>query len=166
MRTPIRRAEKNKLTRVDYHLTPAAITKLTGSLKNLESVQLPAASLEVQRTGAFGDFSENAEYQFAKAKLRGILDRITTIKKQLRNAIPITAPKSGLVAIGSRVELDRDGKIVSYEIVGPAETDPKAGRISYLSDLGQALLDKKPGQSISFKTPAGKIQYYKIVKIK
>jgi transcription elongation factor GreA len=164
MRTPIRRAERNKLTQADYHLTPAAITKLQSELVRIETKELPRASAEVQRTGAFGDFSENAEYQFAKAKLRGLLDRATHIKKQLRNAITIEERPRGAIDIGSTVQVETDGKVFVYQIVGSAETDPKSGRISYLSHLGQALLGHKAGQVVNFKTPSGKNLDYKILK--
>jgi transcription elongation factor GreA len=159
MQIPSRRGERNNLKKNDYHYTEEMIAKFKRELVDLEKTQLPRAAAEVQRTGAFGDFSENAEYQYAKAGLRRILDKISTLRRQINNAIPISKMKSDQVSVGSTISLATAEKKMIYQIVGSAETDPKKGRISYLSDLGQALLGKKENDTVQIKTQAGQVSY-------
>ena len=58
--------------------------------------------------------------------------------------------------MGSTVHFTEDGADEEkYRIVGPAEADPKAGRVSYESALGKALIGHKVGEEVEIKTPNG-----------
>jgi transcription elongation factor GreA len=60
-----------------------------------------------------------------------------------------------VVGMGSTVRFTEDGADEErYRIVGPAEADPKAGRVSFESALGGALMGHKVGDQVEIKTPS------------
>ena len=130
-------------------LTAAGIKRLRATLDDLEKRELPRSIEEVSRTGAMGDFSENAAYQDAKGRLRRIHTRIAFLKDRLNRAQVISSDKdwhpTGAIRLGSKVTLKINGTQKIYKIVGPAETNPSRGRISHISPLGAALIDRKAG---------------------
>ena len=127
---------------------------------------LPERIAETSRTAAFGDRSDNAEYKQAKGSLRHAKWNILSIQDQIKRAVIIPSGRSsaGTVQLGSIVMLEINGKQKRYEILGPHETDPTHGRISYESPLGIALMDHKQGDVITAKTEKGP-QKYRILKI-
>ncbi|PJE75710.1 transcription elongation factor GreA [Candidatus Uhrbacteria bacterium CG10_big_fil_rev_8_21_14_0_10_48_11] len=108
-----------------------------------------------------GDLSENAAYQYAKDNLRRIHNRILSLRSRIANAIVIehTAGSSGIIELGSRVTISRNGSEKKYEIVGSAEAKPANGRVSHQSPLGQALLGHRAGDEIFVTSPKQKIAY-------
>lgn len=168
MRLPIRRGEQESIrkNKLDLHLTPKAIERLKHELKNLEKNVLPEAAAELRRTAEMGDLSENAAYQFAKDRLRGINNRIASLKTRITQAIPITGgpDQFGRITTGSTVTLSVNKRKVIYEIVGAQETSPGHGRISHSSPLGSALLGHKVGDTIAIDAQGRKINY-KILEV-
>ena len=73
---------------------------------------------------------------------------------------------SDKVEIGSIVTVVKEGdkEKKNFKIVGSEEADTLQGKISYVSPLGSALMGKKKGESFSFSTPKGSVNY-KIVDI-
>ena len=71
--------------------------------------------------------------------------------ERLRTARLIPAPESNaVVAFGSTVTFSRDdGRVQTYRIVGEDEADPKAGSISYVSPIAQALMGKAVDDAVS-----------------
>ena len=169
MRIPTRRSElaARRKKKLDLHLTPTTIERLKKELKDLERKKLPEAAEEVKRTGAFGDFSENAEYQYAKTVLRRINDRILLLKTRINHAIPIQrkASEAGRATIGATVVLQQGQRQVTYEIVGAEETDPARGRISHLSPLGAALLNHRAGDEVTITMQDNRTTTYKILEV-
>ncbi len=154
MRTPYRRPGQYAQIPPDHQLTPAKFSALKKRLAAALALR-PAAIAEMQKHAFDGDFSENAPYQIAKARLRGLNQKILELEETLKYAeiIDLQPPKDK-ISIGSSVDVEIDGQIKTYQILGSAETAPAAGIISYRSPLGAALLGHKPGDQISF--PAGK----------
>lgn len=157
VRIPTRKKEQDRRALQGdepLYLTKEKIERLKRDLKQLKANR-PEAIKEVQRTGEMGDFSENAEYQLAKRRLRSINHRITSIEERLKVAIEIErGSPDGVVTIGSTVTiqsrtLPESPTLRSYTIVGPAESNPMQGRISYKSPLGAKLMGKKTGDSIN-----------------
>jgi transcription elongation factor GreA len=69
------------------------------------------------------------------------------------------------VTLGSVVKMkNADGKTVEYTIVGPAEADPREGKISHESPVGRAIIGKKLHDEVQVNAPRG-ITTYKITKI-
>src|SRR5229473_814312 len=83
--------------------------------------------------------------------------RVKELEAIIKNHVLIKTTKgSGVVAMGSTVQFEEDGEgQETYRIVGPAEADPKAGRVSYESALGKALIGHRVGDEVEIKTPNG-----------
>ena len=73
-----------------------------------------------------------------------------------------TAGPDGRVHLGSSVsveEVEGGGAVDVYRIVGSAEADPAAGRISNASPVGRALIGRSVGETVSVATPRGATAY-------
>ena len=140
---------------------------LNSELKRLKSIERPAVVEAIEEARAHGDLSENAEYHAAKERQGQIEATIADLEDRLSRAMVID-PKSlsgNKVVFGATVTLlDEDDKKVKYQLVGQTEADAKAGRISYNSPLGKALIGRQKGEEAEVTTPAGD-RYYKVAKI-
>lgn len=115
---------------------------------------------------SLGDLSENAEYHQARDDQARLEDRIKTIKEILRNATVIKQHHSDIVEVGTTVVVKKKGDSTerTFQIVGSEEVDMSAGKISYKSPLGEALMGKKKGDTAIFETPGGMTEYA-VVKV-
>jgi transcription elongation factor GreA len=142
-----------------YQLTPAGKTELEKELEDLKSQRSDIAQ-KIADARDYGDLSENAEYDAARSEQGQLETRISEIEEILQNASVIEHTKTSKVAVGVTVVLKSDkGKTVSYAIVGSVEADPLEGKISDESPIGQALLNKKVGETVTIKTPGGEVAY-------
>lgn len=142
------------------YLTPSAIEKMKRRLERIQDDELPQAIADVRRTGEFGDFSENAEYQEAKGRMRRLHDQATTIKEKLKVVIEIEPSVSGIVEMGTTVVLELvDGAHKTFYIVGPQEADPVKGKLSFKSPLGAKLMGRSVGEEIELTSPSGSTTY-------
>ncbi|MBI2459774.1 MAG: GreA/GreB family elongation factor [Parcubacteria group bacterium] len=164
MQLPIRKPGKYTHLKPDQHLTQAKFNELKNKLDQLK-FNRPRAAEEVKRLAEMGDFSENAAYQIAKGRLRGLNQKILEIADQLKRAVIIKPVKnSRLVQLGSSVTVITAGREKTYLILGSAETDPKRGIISSHSPIGSALIGKKINDQIKIKLADQEVEY-KIVRI-
>jgi transcription elongation GreA/GreB family factor len=121
-------------------LTAEAVERLKRTLEKLEHDERPKIVEDLSHAITLGDFSENAEYQDAKARLARIDGRIFGLKERVKNAVIIEqGPADGKIRLGSTVTVKTNGKEKTFRILGPQEADPTRGRISHLSPLGSAL---------------------------
>lgn len=148
------------------HLTEEAVNRLKRTLYELENVERPKIVTDLAHAITLGDFSENAEYQDAKARLARIDGRIFGMKERIKHAIVITSGSpDGTISLGSTVNLIVNGKQKTYRILGPQEADPSRGRISHLSPLGAALVGHMAGDIVQFQPPEGLPIAYEIVSV-
>jgi transcription elongation factor GreB len=142
------------------YLTPEGAKKLATELNQLLTSERPRVVQEVAEAAAQGDRSENAEYIYGKKRLREIDRRIRFITKRLDAAVVVRQEgERDEVRFGATVEVeDENGRKSAYRIVGPDEAEPGAGRISFQSPLGQALMRKRAGDVVSVRRPAGEIE--------
>ncbi len=109
-----------------------------------------------------GELVENAEYEDAKNEQAFIEGEIMRLEMILSNAQIIEQDaKNDEVALGSIVtvqEVGADGVEV-YHLVGAAEANPRAGKISYKSPLGRALMSHKVGDRVVVEAPDGDIEF-------
>lgn len=141
-----------------YQITEQGKKALEAELVELKSHRGNVAE-KIANARDFGDLSENAEYDAAREE-QGLLEtRIGEIEEILLNAEIIKGGKKKTIDLGSRVELQRDGKVVVYTIVGPVEADPLEGKVSNESPIGSALFGKKIGDEAIIITPKGEITY-------
>lgn len=141
-----------------YQITDEGKAELETELEELKGRRGTIAE-KIAEARDFGDLSENAEYDSAREEQGLVESRIAEIEDILLNAELIKAVKSSKVVLGSKVELKTDKTTVSYTVVGPVEADPLDGKISNESPIGEALMGKKVGESITISTPKGEISY-------
>lgn len=141
------------------YLTPEGAEKLKRELERIEKVDLPAALESMRFALTLGDFSENAEYQEAKPKLARLQGRVLIIKDRLKRAIITQASDGGRVTMGACVTVEVNGKERTYQLVGPHEANPSQGRISHLSPVGAALLNRKVGEIVRVENEGGGTEY-------
>lgn len=149
-------------------ITREGYENLQKELANLKSVERPGNIKAIEEARAHGDLSENAEYHAAKERQALIEGRIGELEYKLASAEiidPDKVPKDKAV-FGCTVVLENSdtGEEVSYQLVGPDESDIEKGRISVSSPLGKALIGKKPDDEIVLDAPGGK-RYYELVEI-
>jgi transcription elongation factor GreA len=164
MRVPTRKPGQYTNVKPDPYITEEKYQELKNKLARLKASQ-PQAIIEVKRLAADGDFSENAAYQIAKGRLRGINQGMFDIEDHLKRAI-IIKNKSGQekIQLGSRVTVEVKGRTKTYLILGSSETDPNAGVISHNSPIGSALIGHKAGEYVKVQLAGREIEY-KIIKI-
>ncbi len=145
---------KELLTKENKEALEAELAELAGPKRK----EIIAA---VEYAKSLGDLSENAEYHAARDAQGKLEDRIKQIEYILKHAEVVERPADGSIAVGSSVAVQKEGETStrSFTLVGSEETDMLSGKISYKSPLGQALLGKKEGATISVETPKGTISY-------
>jgi len=143
------------------YLTPEGAKKLQTELAELVRTERPKVVAEVAEAAAQGDRSENAEYIYGKKRLREIDRRIRFLEKRLASAVVVAGERAELdqVRFGARVTVvDEDGVERSYVIVGPDESNPEAGYLSFQSPVGRALMKKRVGDVVVVKRPIGDLE--------
>ncbi len=118
----------------DVHITPEGLEAVRHELHVLTTVKRPAIVAKIKAAREFGDLSENFEYHAAKNEQGMMEARVKELEAIVKNHVLINTTK------GSG---------------GPAEADPKAGRVSYESALGKALIGHRVGEEVEIKTPNG-----------
>jgi transcription elongation factor GreA len=137
---------------VPDQLTRAEREQLDAELAELEGPRRKAIVEAIAVARAHGDLSENFEYHSAKNE-QGLLERrIAILRERLRDAVVIdeaAAAASGVVSVGSHVELERDdGERLSIEI-------SSVGGVSPDSPVGRAVLGRSVGDEITVDAPRG-----------
>lgn len=143
-------------------ITPTGYKRILDELMDLSKVQRPIVVEEVSAAAAQGDRSENAEYIYGKKKLREIDRRMNFLKSRLDKAKVIDPARqnSDKVEFGAHVTIeDEEGRSKTWFIIGEDEADPSSGKISWLSPIGKAMLNKKEGDFFEAHTPKGEILY-------
>ena len=145
-------------------LTHQGVKELEQKLEYLKTVRRLEIAEEIKTARAFGDLSENAEYDEAKNEQAKIEGEIVMLENMLRNATVVEQEDVDVqrVNVGTTVKvLDKDyNEEIEYKIVGSAEADLSTNKISNESPVGRALLGKKVGNLVKVETPGG------IVKLK
>lgn len=149
-------------------LTVEGLKKIEAELEQLKTVRRKEVAQRIKTAIAFGDISENSEYDEAKNEQAQVEERIFKLENMVRNAEIIDDEDISLevISVGSKVkvlDMEFDEEVV-YSIVGSAEADPYEGKISNESPVGDALLGKEVGDIVEVQVPDGSIQY-KVLEI-
>lgn len=121
---------------------------------------------DIKEARAFGDLSENSEYDAAKDKQAQNAARIAEIQAILANAQIAASTGDLTVSIGSTVSLvDPNGELIEVTLVGTTETNSLEHKISNESPVGHAIIGHGEGDSVEVVTPSGKTRVYTIAKI-
>ena len=149
-------------------LTYEGLEKLENELEYLKTEKRKDIAEKIKQALAFGDLSENSEYDEAKNEQAQVEVRIVQLENMLKNAKVIDEEdiNTDIVSIGSKVKvLDMEfDEEVEYLLVGSTEADPSNSKISNESPVGSALFGQKVGSVVDVQVPSGIIKF-KIIGI-
>ena len=140
-------------------LSQSALDRMTSELDELTRVKRREVVARIKSAREHGDLKENAEYHAARAEQSFLEGRVQALEDRLRRAVVVEETATGRVMIGSVVRIETDGDELTYTIVGTAESDPAAGRLSTVSPVGAALLGAVAGAEVEVTTPRGSVRY-------
>ena len=148
-------------------LTIEALKELEAELDQLKVEGRKEAAEKIKLAKSFGDLSENSEYDEAMNDQAKLEARISEIEHILKTAkvLDVESLSNENVHIGSVVKIvDKKKKEFVYTIVGFAQADPAARKITDESPVGKALIGHKVGDKVTVETPNGALQF-KIAEI-
>lgn len=151
-----------------FPMTLEGKEKLEVELEELRTTKRAEIIERIKIARSFGDLSENSEYEAAKNEQSMLEGRIKEVENMLNHAeiIDNGSIAADKVAIGKTVVFQEDDdEPETYQIVGAAEADPFAGKISNESPIAQSLVGHKVGETVSVETPGGEMQV-KIIEVK
>lgn len=131
------------------YVTQEGLEELKKEYDNLVHVIKNEVIEDLKAARAQGDLSENADYDAARDRQAQVEARIRDLEAMLGN-IEIIQEKKGrsqIVKLGSTVEIEdlKTKEVESFIIVGSVESDPLNGKLSNVTPLAMAILDKKVG---------------------
>lgn len=142
------------------YLTKEGLEKMEEEQRILKEKTIPDIAARIDDARQLGDLSENAEYHGAKEEMAWAQTRFMQLEAIMRNAQIIKkTSQSDTVLVGSSIVVEWDGREKTFTIVGPAEADPKQGKISNESPLGHAFLGKRTEETVEVAVPDGTRSY-------
>ena len=147
--------------------TPEGFKALQDELDEIVNVKIEENKKEISKARAYGDLSENSEYDAAKQEQAILHARADELREMIANAKVIDESQidHSRISVGSivvlyNVERQREFK---YHIVGSYETDPANGKISDSSPIGAALLGSREGDTVVVE--GARVQHLEIKKV-
>jgi transcription elongation GreA/GreB family factor len=147
-----------------------SLEKRRAAYDKLIREEIPQNREDIKVARSYGDLRENFEYKSAKEYQRVLMKRKADWERELKLAQPtdFQGPDGSKVAIGTVVSLEHPptGEKKEYTILGAWDSDPDNHVVPYLSDMGQALLDKKVGDDVALPTASGGRKSHRILAIR
>ena len=150
-------------------ITEKGLYKLKQELNSLVTVERPNNIKAIEEARAHGDLSENAEYHAAKERQSFLEGRINELEDVISRSEVIEIDKSetsGRIVFGTVVKIKKvvpitihTNRFLTYQLVGPYESDPENNKISVFSPIGKALIGKEEYDIVKVKTPNGILEY-------
>lgn len=142
-------------------LTKEGLAKIKEELKHLQTVSRSEIAQRIHDAKDMVGAQNSPEYEDARNEQAFVEGRIITLENNIENAVIIEeAQDHQIVNLGATVVvLNHKGENEHYTIVGSAEADPKAGRISNESPVGMAILGRKVGDEVEVKAPVGVLRW-------
>jgi transcription elongation factor GreA len=144
------------------YMSQEGYDKLVAELHQMEQVELPQVRDAIAEARDKGDLSENFEYHAAKREQARLLSRIRFKQRVLANArvIDMSRLATDTVQLLSKVEMTNlaNNSQMTYTIASPHEANIREGKISIKSPIAQALLNKKAGDVVEVRVPAGTLK--------
>ena len=143
-------------------ITEEGLKNLEEELAYLKTTKRKEVVEAIKVALSYGDLSENSEYDEAKNEQAKVEVRIIEIEELLKNVKVVDENDidTEQISVGSKVKvlnLNTNKEIV-YSVVGSAEADPFAFKVSDESPVGKALSGGKRDQVVEYDTPAGKFR--------
>ena len=135
----------------DLYALPASIAAKRERLRELVEEELPANRKAIEEARALGDLRENFEYKSARQRHEYLTSLATELQQDLQRSTPIdlAAAACDQLRIGNQAILESEsGEQRTLAILGPWESAPERGIISYESDLALKLLGSEPGAEV------------------
>jgi transcription elongation factor GreA len=152
-----------------YQMTQDGLNRLEAELEDLKLVKRPEVVERIKTAREYGDLSENSEYESAKDEQAFIEGRISTLEAMIRSAeiVDSASVAKNVVVLGKKVSFLAEGEDEeeTYQLVGTAEADPSAGKISNESPIARALIGRKRGDLVKVELPNGAEMKLKITKV-
>jgi len=148
------------------YLTRQGYEKLQEELDFLRTIKRQEVARRLHEAMEGGELIEDAEYEAAKNEQAFVEGRIQELEILLANArIVEESGKRENVQVGAKVTIQEDElEPEIFTVVGPAEANPRLGRISHESPLGRALMDHRAGDKVKVDAPDGAF-YVQILKV-
>jgi len=150
-------------------ITREGLERLKWELHDILTVERPRNIKAIEEARSHGDLSENAEYHAAKERQSFLEAKINELDAAINGSevIEIDEGQTEKIFFGKTVELRNvnNNQNVTYQLVGPYEANPEAGRISVTSPLGKVLIGREEGDAITVQTPAG-LREFEILEIR
>ena len=145
-------------------ITPEGIEALRAEVEELETTARFAMAERIKTARELGDLKENADYHIAKEDQAHLETKIKQLRERLRKADVVDVPAEPTgdkFAFGRTAEVvdEASGTTHTWTLVGRAEADYAAGRLSVEAPVGRALRDRKVGDKVQISTPSGKRSY-------
>jgi transcription elongation factor GreA len=149
-------------------ITREGLERLRGELRHILTVERPKNIKAIEEARSHGDLNENAEYHAAKERQSLLNAKINELETAINTSevIEIDELRGERIVFGTKVELENlaNGRKVTYQLVGPYESEPESGKISVTSPLGKALIGKEEGDTVKINTPGG-IQEFEVLEV-
>lgn len=139
-------------------ITPEGLETLKAELGELETSGRREMAQRILTARGHGDLSENAEYHAAKEDQAHLETQIKRLRSRLVNAVVVEPTHDDSEFSFGRTAEVRDegtGEIHTWTVVGAAEADRNAGKLSAESPVAKALLGRAPGDLVEVETPRG-----------
>ncbi len=148
-------------------ITAEGLAQVKQELDQLTGVRRPEIVAKIKAAREHGDLSENFEYHAARNEQSFIETRIRELEAIVKNHVIIESRSgNGQVDLLSTVTFVEEGESEeTYRIVGSTEADPSAGRISFESAIGRALIGHRAGDDVEVRTPAGTRYTVRILRV-
>ena len=138
-------------------MTAEGYEALRKEVEHLETVAREEIAKQIKTAREWGDLKENAEYHAAKDAQAHLETRILQLREQLDGAEVVEKASGDAVGFGSTVEVEDEGtgRRSTYTLVAAYAAVPAEGKLSYESPVGQALRDRRVGETATVQTPRG-----------
>jgi transcription elongation factor GreA len=155
-------AERNQIP-----ITRDGLAEVQREVRELIEVRRPDVISKIKAAREHGDLSENFEYHAARNEQSFLETRIQELEAIVRNHVLVEgSAANGEVGMLSTVTVqEEDSPEETYQVVPPAEADPTAGRISYESAVGKALIGHRQGEEVEVVAPTGARYSLQIVRV-
>jgi transcription elongation factor GreA len=136
-------------------LSQQAYDRLQEELSERSGPRRKEISAWIERAREHGDIRENADYDAAKNEQGHNEARVRQLEEILRTAEVVEGQSGDVVAPGTIVEVkvEGDDDTTSYLVGSIEERSEEFEVLSTESPLGQALLDHRPGETVSYEGP-------------
>ncbi|MDI6751248.1 MAG: GreA/GreB family elongation factor [bacterium] len=147
------RPKKEENKHIHFYAIQENIDARRQELTHIMETQIPANIKEIAHARSYGDLRENFEYKSAKEQQKLLYAKLVKLRAQLAQ-IKVIRPEditTERVNIGTKVKLKslNEGVIKEYTLLGPWESDPDKGIISYLTAIGCSLFTKRVGDKVT-----------------